>query len=436
MADDILRKIYQAFDPLEPLEAADTDRYVNLDEVRGTTGFVGRLAEQITLSAKPTCQIVTGHHGSGKSTELRRLQRDLEAGPKRLFVVYCQAEEDIDRNDVDFPEVLIALVRQMAAQLKDRVGIRLRPGYFQDRWRGLKELLGADITFDEFDVAPGLLSVSGTIKGSPEARAKVRAALEPDTGNLLAAANDLIGAARLELARKGYQDLAILVDDLDKMVLRPCEKTACSTCEYLFINREAQLRGFQCHVLYTMPIACAYSSMAARIRNLYGALPPVVPMTKIATPPPNSKPHADGISKFREIIERRLRKAGVEPAGVFEKDQVRDRIIALTGGQPRELMMLVREGLSGGLPITRAAVDRAAAENRRAYSRQLLAEHWPVIEAVRKRGQLPRDRQHEEAVRELLDSRAVLHYVNEEDWYGLNPFVADLRNPAAPKRPK
>ncbi|KKL07242.1 hypothetical protein LCGC14_2587990, partial [marine sediment metagenome] len=41
-------------------------------------------------------------------------------------VVYCEADEDIDRNDVDFPEVLIAVVRQMAAQLKV-VGVQLKP---------------------------------------------------------------------------------------------------------------------------------------------------------------------------------------------------------------------------------------------------------------------------------------------------------------------
>jgi hypothetical protein len=437
MAVDILERVYQAFDPQKPLEAADTDRYVNLDEVRGSTGFVQRLAEPIFLSAKPTCQIVTGHHGSGKSTELLRLQRELQQHRKKPFVVYCEALEDIDRNDVDFPEVLIALVRQMAAQLRERAGIVLKPGYFKDRLQQLKGILGAPITIDEIGVDTGLLSLSATMKNSPDARAKVRAALEPDTSNLLNAANDLIGAAKMELLNKGYGDLVIIVDDLDKMVLRPCDKAACDTCEYLFINREGQLRGFLCHVVYTMPIACAYSSMSTRIANLYGALPPVVPMTKIATRPPRSKPYEPGIRKFREVIAVRLKKIGADSGQVFESDAVRDSIITLSGGQLRELMMLVREGMGGsGLPITQKAVQRAAAENRRAYSRQLLEEDWPIIEMVRKTGNLPRDVSHEEANRVLLDSRAILQYINDEDWYGVNPFVASLPRAQIRKRKK
>jgi hypothetical protein len=100
-------------------------------------------------------------------------------------------------------------------------------------------------------------------------------------------------------------------------------------------------------------------------------------------------------------------------------------------------MMLVREGMGGSaLPITQEAVRRAAAENRRAYSRQLLEEHWPIIETVRKTGNLPRDVSHEEANRVLLDSRAILQYVNEEDWYDVNPFVASLPRAQVPKRKK
>lgn len=435
MADDILQRVYRAFDPLAPLAANDTERYVDLDTVRGSTGFTKRLAKPILNLDSPTCQVVTGHRGSGKSTELRRLQCYLEESPKKLFVVYCEADADIDRNDVDFPEILIALIRQMADQLRKRAGIVLKPGYFKDRFEQLKGLFGSTVSLEEFEVDTGLLKVSGAIKNSPDARKKVRAALEPDTSNLLHAANDLIGQAKIELGRKGYGGLAVIVDDLDKMVLRPCEKAACSTCEYLYIHREAQLQGFECHVVYTMPIACAYSSMAAKIESLYGRVPPVVPMTKITTRPPTAKPYEPGIVAFREIIDRRLAAIGVDPSQVFADNSVRDAIIGLSGGQPLVLMALVREGLMT-MPITREAVDRAEAEDRRAYARILFSEHWPVIQKVRESGSLPRDKKHEEAIRELLDSRAILQYVNSEEWYGVNPFIAEPHKTAASSNPK
>jgi len=429
--DDLRARIYRAFDP-RPLGSEDMDLYVALDDVRGNTGVVRRLAERIYLATGRTCQLLAGHRGGGKSTELRRLQRELAEGEPRFFVVFCQSDDDIDRNDVDFPEVLIAVVRQMAAQLKDREGISLKPGYFKDRLKRLKSILGSEVSFDSVELDVGLVRLSGGIKGSPETRARVREMLEPDTSNLLFAANDLISKAKLELQKKGYRDLVILVDDLDKMVVRPHPTAGCSTAAHLFINREAQLAGFECHTVYTIPLALAYSAQEQTIANLYGGHVPVIPMIKVRHPPPTSKPYGAGVRKLREIIAKRLTKARAKDTDLFRSDQVRDKLIKLSGGQPREIMIMVREAIiSGELPITDRAIERAVRESRRAYARQLRAEHWPIIEQVKKSGTITRTEDNDELIRDLLDSRAVLQYMNDREWYDVNPVVADLKPPTS-----
>lgn len=421
---DVLERVYRVFDPA-PLEADQDDLYVDLDEVRGEAGLVNRLATRIRLSEQRTCQLLAGHHGSGKSTELKRLQRELETGDKRFFVVFCEARSDLDLNDVDFPEVLIAIVHQLAKQLKDRADIKLEPGYFRDRWERLKNLWGSEVDFEGLELGAGLVKIAGVIKSSPDARAQIRKAMEPDTGNLLYAANDVIGKATLELRKVGFHGLVILVDDLDKLVLRPHPVAECSTGEYLFIHRHGQLSAFECHVVYSMPLALAYSAQEQNIATLYGAQVPVIPMTKVAQRPPRRSMHKPGMERFREVISARLRKVGVEEANVFETDKVRDRLIRLSGGQPRELIILTREAIiGGGLPINDAAVDRAEREGRRAFARQLRDEHWSLIDKVRNRGSLKRTQANDELVRELLDSRAVLQYLNEEEWYGINPLIA------------
>ena len=185
----LLEKVYQVFDP----EPTKLDKlYVELDDVRGSVGVVQELADRMRLSSKPTCQILAGHRGSGKTTELRRLQRDLEKGDPRHFVVFCTSDDDIDRNDVDFPDVLVAVVRQMASDLRERAKIDLAPGYFREICIRFKDFLGSEIDVEEFGLETGLLNLSGTIKNSPDARSKIRKLLEPDTDNLLKAANDVI----------------------------------------------------------------------------------------------------------------------------------------------------------------------------------------------------------------------------------------------------
>ena len=113
-------------------------------------------------------------------------------------------------------------------KLEERAAIILKPGYFKDRIQRLGNLLTSEIDFDKFDLKTGLLGLTGIIKGSPNAREQIRKMMEPDTGNLLKAANDLISEAVVELGKKSYKGLVILVDDLDKMVVRPLAHANCS----------------------------------------------------------------------------------------------------------------------------------------------------------------------------------------------------------------
>jgi len=182
-----LQKIYSVFAP-SPLRLDQQAMYVNLDDVRGDPGMVRGMAQKIQLSDEPTCQVLTGHRGSGKSTELGRLCKDLESpigGEAGYFVVRVQADDELDRNDIDFPEVLIAIVRQMAAQLRERKVMELKPGYFRDRWERLKKLALSEVSFEGLDLETGMATVSTTVKNSPDARLKVREVLEPDTNNWL-----------------------------------------------------------------------------------------------------------------------------------------------------------------------------------------------------------------------------------------------------------
>ncbi len=428
MDNELKNRVYKAFDPA-PLEQDQNDLYVDLDAVRGdedSNGPIDRLAERIRLSSKPQCRILTGHRGSGKTTELHRLQSDLESNtPDKYFVAFCGVKDDIDLNDVDFPDILMTIIRQTSRQLKERAGIVLKPGYFRHYFTRFKDYLGSDVELGKIGLEAGMFKLGGVIKNSPEARHKIREGLEPETNNLLNAANDVLSDAILQLKKNNYKDLIIIVDDLDKMVLREHRTADCSTGEYLFINREPQLHGFNCHMIYTMPLPLAYSSKEQTISNLYGGYPPVIPMVRISNCPPDVQIHKPGYTMFREVIRKRLVHAGLKCEDVFESIDIETELIRLSGGQPRELMILIREAIiGGGLPICKHAIERAAREGRRAYARQLHAGHWPVIRAIQNNGAMTTTEENDAVLRELLDNRAILQYSNDKEWYGVNPLVS------------
>lgn len=417
-----LKKIYRALDPA-PLSGADSDLYVPLDDVRGSSGLVRELTTKIRISDRPTFQLLAGHIGSGKSTELRRIQQELQTGDDRYFTVFCQVLEDIDPSDADFPDVLMAIMRQVARELRERLKIQLKPGYLRKRLQEIKTLLGTDINFESLELEAGLAKVTAAIKSSPTTREQIRKALEPTTDSLIEAANDILGQAVAQAAKKGYAGIAVIADDLDKLSVLHQPELGGSVAERLFLTRHAQLTAFRCPVVCTIPISLAYSCKEQEMANLYGmTAPPVVPMTKIFEH--DGKRHASGFEKFREIIARRLGQASVQEGEVFAGKAVKDKIIEYSGGQPRVLITLIRDSLvEGDLPLNRATIDRVAKKVTHSYARQLREEHWTIIEQVRKTHMLKRTTDNDSLCMDLLANRAILQYPNDPEWYGLNPLL-------------
>lgn len=131
---DFLR-FFDACDPSKTLAIANPDDrkyYIDFASVRGGK-IIEALSRTIILRSRlhqPTCQLFTGHIGCGKSTELHRLQADLEN--QGFYVVYFESTQDLDMADVDITDILVAIARQVSESL-EAIDIKLKPGYFRDR---------------------------------------------------------------------------------------------------------------------------------------------------------------------------------------------------------------------------------------------------------------------------------------------------------------
>jgi predicted AAA+ superfamily ATPase len=116
---------YTAVEPSMALEQ-DDERYVDFQDVRGENDEVGIMFRRINRTSNGfLCQLLTGHRGCGKTTELFRLKRKLEE--YNFFVVYFDAEETLDISDLDYPDVLLAIAEQLEAQLREKAGISIKP---------------------------------------------------------------------------------------------------------------------------------------------------------------------------------------------------------------------------------------------------------------------------------------------------------------------
>ena len=419
---DLKKTLYNLFDP----EPCKEEFYVPLDEVRGSSGLVEQLADGIRLSDKPVYKLLAGHRGSGKSTELIRLQKKLEEGKDKYFVVLFDAvkERNLDPLDVDFPEVLIAITTHLSNQIKERLNVDLTSPYLSQLFKDLEEVLTSTVDFSQISLNTGLLNLSGTLTKNPNIRKKLRERIAPISDQWIEATNSIIDMAIDKIHKKNYAGLVIIVDGLDKILMNTNPKER-SCAERLFDDWNVQLRSLNCHMLYTIPIALAYSGSERNIASNFGLTsPPVIPMTKLFD---NKDNETKGFDKFLEIIQKRIDSTGADINEVFENgEETVKKAIGHSGGQPRELMVLIREAILGGdLPIKNASIDKAAGNITNSYRRQLWQEHWEVIEFVRQHRRLKRDNQNDRICMDLLDMRAVLQYKNDKEWYNINPLLPD-----------
>ena len=426
MSPEKERAFYANFDPDAPSPGTFSQFYVDLDEARG-----GQITEPLMHElrranpAQPVCRLIAGHKGCGKTVELMHMKRELEK-EGQFTVFHWLAEDTIDLAAVDFPDLALGLAGGLAKELAESYNIRLAPGYFSKLWDRLKNYLHSDISFDKVDLAFGLAKVTAIIKQSPTVRSEVRAALDPESDSLLDAINAMIGEAKQKLRENGRSaNLVILVDDLDKGGWDKHPSGGMTTGEFLFDKRHLQLRGLLCHVIYVLPLDLAYGRIAGTLQNRYGDIP-LIPMVEVRERPPAAGDFAKGMEVMRQLVRKRMTAADFHEEEEAFAPGIMDDLIRASGGEPRQLMHLIRQAVNyGGLPITADSVKLALTSARKTLRRPMGSEDWRIVEEVGRTGQLPRDAGTEDRVRNLLLNRQVLQYSNGDEWFAPSPLLGE-----------
>ena len=174
---ELRRKLYNLFDP----DVCRNDLYVSLDEARGSQSVIDKLADNILLSDEATSQLLAGHRGSGKSTELIRLKDQLKTGDDKYFVVLFDivGKKDVDPQDVEFPEVLIAIISHLASDIHQALSIRLGDGYFKGLFDDIRGILGSTVDFSKIELDAGFVKLTGALSTNPDLRRALRKKMDP-----------------------------------------------------------------------------------------------------------------------------------------------------------------------------------------------------------------------------------------------------------------
>jgi len=380
-----------------------------------------------------TCQLYVGHRGAGKSTELLRLQEFLNG--RGCFVVYFAAdEEDIDPEDAQYTDILLACSRHLLEALKDSADPKPVLNWLKNRLLELKDLALTEVTLEGFEVELGIsdfTKLTTKLKSEPSVRQKIREQVNPHTTTLITALNQFISEAKKKLPT-GYSQLLVIADNLDRIV-PVVQRDGRTNHDHIFIDRNEQLKALalNSHLVYTVPISMVYSEQAANLRDIYGDAQ-VLPMIMVRTV--DGEVYEPGLRIVKEVIAERINQIVSDRSletDIFDKRETLDQLCLMSGGHVRELLLLMRGAIkrTDSLPIPVKAVQRAITEARDTYRRTVENDQWQILAEVSRSKRILNDDQY----RRLLFKRCLLEYRYFDSegelqcWHDVHPLIKGIQ---------
>ena len=425
-----LRSFYQALDPTEPADPAG-DRYLALYERSelSPSDPVAELQTHIEWAVNDSCQLFSGFRGTGKSTELRRLQLQLEAAdPGRNIVLLCDMQDYLNlHTPVDVSDFLLAVAGAISDGLQDDAALGhdpAREGYWE---RFAAFLTRTNVRLDEVGASVGSGELSPVEVG---AEVKVGLAADPTfkqklqermRGHIGALTRDVhlfveecVKAVR---ARHGAgARLVVLFDSVEQIRGTPTNAgDVADSVANLFQGHADKLRIPYLHLVYTVP---PWLKVKAKALPYDGYQ--TIPCVKVRHR--SGEPCAAGLDAMAELLAKRG-----DWTRLFPDRSSLDAFSLASGGYLRDFFRLVQATLrltrSRGLPAPEPVRSLAIAEVRNSY---LPISHsdarWLCHIDATHACELP-DEDDLPDLAKYFDNLLVMVYRNGDEWYGVHPLV-------------
>ena len=241
----------------EPI-GPDNPCYVpHLEKPDGTGDPIMELFDKISWSEAASVTLLSGHRGSGKSTELRRLRKYLE---KDGCVVFLRDMGDYMNmtTQVEISDFFISIM----GALNDAYYEKFNENPAKENyWERLVNFLNSDVNLDGLKIEASAPGVKGGIKASlkddPSFRSRLQAGLKGHVARLVQEAHEF-AVSVVEAVRRKTNDpnkkVVFLVDSVEQIRgVGADADNVHGSVENLFSAHADSLHIPLLHVLYTIP---------------------------------------------------------------------------------------------------------------------------------------------------------------------------------------
>lgn len=405
----------------------DDPRNVDTEAARGSQKTFARLAKKVGLDpnsgdfypASKSHVLIFGHTGSGKTTEIRKAGKRLsELG--HHYVVEVDVLRELDRNNLSYPDVLLALAKTLLEKLEDdgkevdAKGLEPLVRWFDEhvisrdstRDMGMELKAGAEIGAKIPHLGKLFAAFTSSIKFNSTHKDSLRTVVRNSFTVFSEAFNNLVQQAEVSLSfGSNPKRILFIVDGTDKLNGEDTKS--------FFRDNTEQLLEIRSLIWYTAPIQMKFEGWFDRGKLDADLL---LPMIKLHTP--QGERVETGWQVMRSILLRRADQS------LFASEEVIDILVGNSGGHPRELLRLLKIAceLAEDTPIQREIVESACDRLGSEYRRFLTAQDYQTL------AQIDHNEIHahsDDRINDLLFNLALFEY-NDGSWRRSNPVIRRL----------
>jgi hypothetical protein len=417
-------------EPTNTIDPTDS-RYVPGLHGTGQEDVIESLFEEILTRAPQSSELFyfTGQRGTGKSTELRRLEVML-LGEATQVVRFDSLDFITETEKVTIESVLLLVTAGLAAWADEH--------YSNDflsagAWTRFANWLKTDIELTE-------LSASGLKARLKEQQAtvaqKIKSLSSPLewTKKVQNFAGEIVEFIRTATKR---ERVVIVVDSLER--LRGISGSDQDAMFQHVVNTFAgdfdRLRIPSASVVYSVP---PYLALLSDVRN-FVTCHALASVRVFAKPLKNGEhsderrqPRPEGLEKMRALVERRF----ADWNQVLSVEALNE-LAKASGGDLRHFMQRLVSGAVGHalfaldklpLKVNDSAIQQVIAENRGETERLTVQSEWTLLADIAKtHNAIAKDRGDSlRTLARLFDTRVILNYRNGAEWFDIHPLLWPL----------
>ncbi len=384
--------------------------------------WIKPLRRCIQLHEGESCQLFSGFRGTGKSTELLRLQTQLEKDGYTVLLI-----DLFDYHDMEHLLAIEDLVVILAAAVGDWANKQGLDSITDEFWEELSSFFKTELALSEVKLKVKPVELKFGVRNAAPFWREARNKLATSLNGLVRRAHAFIEqkVEKIQKANHG-NEVVLIFDSLEK--LGGSETNFRDTMDSVirvFSQYPSYLRLPKCHVIYTIP---PYATiMDPQVEEYYDcSLLKPLPAIKITEKGPDGSIYEPGYAALRSLVDKR-----VTLDQLFGRDtSAIDRLIKFSGGHVRTLIRMMRELLlrygDEPFPLGLTQVNGVIKDFQEKVVLSVRPEGVAMLDSIRKSNSITDVKNGElELLARYMDHHMVLCYQNGDGWFQLHELIKD-----------